>query len=211
MPGLNGIQVAEKIKNPLVQKILLTGEADEKIAVDAFNRGVIDKYIKKSSMEFIDMLQESIFKHSFHFFSTLSKEWVQYILRDNENNELFKKKDFQEFLLSVFGKNNISEYYMVDPNTIFLTIKNDGSSGSIFFKTEEQMYGDVYELEDRCTKAEYLALKEGSLMFCYRLNDGERYPKDINPYLFPATKINCDETTFFYSNANISSLNLKTS
>jgi len=48
MPGLNGLQFCEQVKDPQIGKVLLTGVADEKMAVEAFNAGIIDRFISKS-------------------------------------------------------------------------------------------------------------------------------------------------------------------
>jgi len=48
MPTLNGIELCERIKDPHVGKVLLTGVTDEKFAVEAFNAGIIDRFISKS-------------------------------------------------------------------------------------------------------------------------------------------------------------------
>ena len=48
MPGLNGLQFCEQVQDPQIGKVLLTGVADEKMAVEAFNAGIIDRFISKS-------------------------------------------------------------------------------------------------------------------------------------------------------------------
>lgn len=47
MPTLNGLEFCERVQNPDIKIALLTGVADEKTAVAAFNRGIIDRYIPK--------------------------------------------------------------------------------------------------------------------------------------------------------------------
>ena len=47
MPELNGIEFFKRIKSLKAKKIMLTGEADDQIAVGAFNEGLIDKFIIK--------------------------------------------------------------------------------------------------------------------------------------------------------------------
>jgi CheY-like chemotaxis protein len=47
MPHMNGIEFCRKIQHIPCKKVLLTGNADEKIAVEAFNNHVIDFFIKK--------------------------------------------------------------------------------------------------------------------------------------------------------------------
>lgn len=60
MPGMTGIELCKKIKNHPVKKVLITGQADHKIAVDAFNQGLIDRFILKGSDDFYSDLQSVI-------------------------------------------------------------------------------------------------------------------------------------------------------
>lgn len=48
MPTLNGLEFCQQVRDPHVGKVLLTGVADEKMAVEAFNAGIIDRFIFKS-------------------------------------------------------------------------------------------------------------------------------------------------------------------
>ncbi len=47
MPGINGLQVLNTLLDWPGSRVLLTGQADEQVAIDAFNRGLIDQYIPK--------------------------------------------------------------------------------------------------------------------------------------------------------------------
>ena len=60
MPQMNGVELCEAIQHLPCKKILFTGVADEKVAVDAFNRGLIDRYIKKSDDDALDRLEAEI-------------------------------------------------------------------------------------------------------------------------------------------------------
>jgi CheY-like chemotaxis protein len=60
MPQMNGIEFCEALCDVPCKKILLTGTADESIAVDAFNRGLIHRYIRKSSDDSLDRLGADI-------------------------------------------------------------------------------------------------------------------------------------------------------
>ncbi len=60
MPQMNGVQLCEALRHLPCKKILFTGVADEKVAVDAFNRGLIDRYIKKSDDDALDQLETEI-------------------------------------------------------------------------------------------------------------------------------------------------------
>ncbi|HAT9113325.1 TPA: response regulator, partial [Legionella pneumophila subsp. pneumophila] len=49
MPAINGIEFCKKIKEKKIFKIMLTAEADKDTAIKAFNNGLIDKFILKTS------------------------------------------------------------------------------------------------------------------------------------------------------------------
>jgi CheY-like chemotaxis protein len=60
MPQMDGVSFCEALRQLPCKKILFTGAADEKIAVDAFNRGLIDRYIKKSADDALDQLEREL-------------------------------------------------------------------------------------------------------------------------------------------------------
>lgn len=56
MPAMNGLEFCERITDPYVAKILLTGAADEKLAVRAFNDGLIDRFVLKNQPDSLELL-----------------------------------------------------------------------------------------------------------------------------------------------------------
>lgn len=60
MPQMDGLQFCESITDPHVKKILFTGVATESLAVDAFNEGLIDQYIRKHEHAVYDRLNRAI-------------------------------------------------------------------------------------------------------------------------------------------------------
>lgn len=60
MPAMNGLQTLEKLDNWHGARILLTGQADEQIAVKAFNYGLIEQFIPKQTPDISQRLVESI-------------------------------------------------------------------------------------------------------------------------------------------------------
>lgn len=49
MPGMNGLQALGELVDWSGARMLLTGQADEQIAIDAFNQGLIDRFIPKQT------------------------------------------------------------------------------------------------------------------------------------------------------------------
>lgn len=60
MPGMDGLQVLSELVNWPGGRILLTGQADERVAVGAFNRGLIDQYIPKQAADVAQQLVQAI-------------------------------------------------------------------------------------------------------------------------------------------------------
>ena len=60
MPAMNGLQALERLEDWHGARILLTGQADEQIAVKAFNYGLIEQFIPKQTPDISQRLIEAI-------------------------------------------------------------------------------------------------------------------------------------------------------
>lgn len=84
MPGLNGVELLEKLEGCPSRRVMLTGVADTEIAVKAFNSGLIQKFIPKNTPNLhkeitrsSEQLHQSICEHLGHLLrSTLSEEQI---------------------------------------------------------------------------------------------------------------------------------------
>ncbi|MDO8905562.1 response regulator [Hydrogenophaga sp.] len=56
MPGTNGLQVLDTLLDWPGSRVLLTGQADEQIAVQAFNNGLIDQFVPKQAPDITRLL-----------------------------------------------------------------------------------------------------------------------------------------------------------
>ena len=125
MPTMNGLEFCEQVKNKDIKKALLTGVADEKTAVAAFNSGIIDRYIPKASLAtmssvipHVDALQQAYFK--------------QYSSRLNTNLALNPPAFMTDPLLhkyfsSLLREQRIVEFYLTGEPYGYLMLRADGS------------------------------------------------------------------------------------
>jgi len=60
MPGMDGVQVLSELADWPGSRVLLTGQADEQVAVQAFNRGLIDQFIPKQTSDISRRLVEAV-------------------------------------------------------------------------------------------------------------------------------------------------------
>lgn len=60
MPQMNGLEFCRTIKDPHVKKVLFTGAGTESMAVEAFNAGIIDRFIRKHEYAVYELLNQTI-------------------------------------------------------------------------------------------------------------------------------------------------------
>ena len=60
MPGMDGLQALAELGDWPGSRVLLTGQADEQVAVRAFNRGLIDQFIPKQTQDISRRLIEAV-------------------------------------------------------------------------------------------------------------------------------------------------------
>ncbi len=113
MPAMNGIKVLDELCLWAGTRVLLTGQADESIAVTAFNQGLIDRFVTKQSPNMAKLLSDIVTQsmdasHSRHeqiWRSTLTPQhiaWLNTPSIGKHLNELLKGVDCVEHV--VIGK-----------------------------------------------------------------------------------------------------------
>ena len=60
MPGMDGLQVLSELEDWQGSRVLLTGRADQRVAINAFNQGLIDQFITKQTADITRCLIETI-------------------------------------------------------------------------------------------------------------------------------------------------------
>jgi CheY-like chemotaxis protein len=81
MPQMNGVAFCESVSALPCKKILFTGEADERVAIDAFNNGLIDRFIKKSDHAALDRLEYEVRTLEKAYFSAQSRTMQDLLAR----------------------------------------------------------------------------------------------------------------------------------
>ncbi|MFA5960074.1 MAG: response regulator [Tatlockia sp.] len=125
MPKMNGVDFCEKINHLPIMKIMLTGHADFKIAVDAFNRGVIDKFLVKDTPDMLDEIVASIEEMQEQYFIKHSS-----ILRSflpHSCLEILRSAEYEYHLEKLIEEYSIVEYYLLDNEGTYALTSCDGT------------------------------------------------------------------------------------
>lgn len=188
MPQMNGVQVCEALRHLPCKKILFTGVADEKVAVDAFNRGLIDRYIKKSDDDALDKLEAEIIALQREYFSARSDP-----LRDMltlHNYAFVDDPAFGELVERLVKELGIVEHYVYSSPAGILMYDSEGQAQLMVVETEASMNSHYEVASDNEAPQSLLeALRERCIIPWFREGDG-MYSDDFanawHKYIAPA-------------------------
>lgn len=136
MPTLNGLQFCEQVNDPQIGKVLLTGVADEKMAVEAFNAGIIDRFISKSHplasehiSEFSRDMQRAYFRAQTEQMRRTLKLAGPVFLDDHSVTSWVRR---------LMLRKNFCEYYMVSDPPGLLMVKPSGELQQLIILSDAQ-------------------------------------------------------------------------
>ena len=124
MPRLNGIDLCRQIKNPNIKKILFTGVATEADAVEAFNQGVIDRYIRKSEHKVYETLNRTIreLQHA-HIRAMFDAAGEVFEI---EHPAVLSNKDVISLMQELHARYQYVEYYLTARPSGFMLVNAEG-------------------------------------------------------------------------------------
>lgn len=102
MPGMDGLQVLAELGDWPGSRVLLTGQADEQVAVRAFNRGLIDQFIPKQTQDISRRLVEAVEKLLFTAHARHAQIWRSTLTQ--EQNALLRAPGVDTWLAAYSAK-----------------------------------------------------------------------------------------------------------
>ncbi|WP_010304116.1 response regulator [Candidatus Odyssella thessalonicensis] len=149
MPGMKGLEFCEKIENPYIRKILYTGAADEKIAIEAFNTGLIDGYIRKQdeNEKQAAILNRFIAQSQLRYFKAITDISLEVLIKkdivyeDHRESPLYDPS-FIKYFNELIEKNNITEYYLNQNTGGFVFLTTQGKVSALYTLNDE-FFDDV--------------------------------------------------------------------
>lgn len=188
MPGIDGLEFCRNIRDPAMKKILLTGKADEKIAVGAFNEGIIDRFITKREPEAAAVLNKTIveMQHAyFHYVARMLREALKIGKPAFLHDPLFAARFRQ-----ICAELGIVEYYLCGEPDGMLLVDAKGTAHQLIVKTDQAMLGHFEIAHDQAAPEALLAaLRNGRMVPDFWCSRGEYSPEhrsDWTAYMHPA-------------------------
>ncbi len=137
MPSMDGLEFCERISSPHIRKVMLTGVADEKVAVKAFNDGLIDRFINKSDPDAIDNIHAALIDMQRAYFRDISE-----MLRSSltlESPGFLADAEFAAFFEQLRREQRFVEYYVVDDPPGLLMLRDTGEIARLVVLSDDQV------------------------------------------------------------------------
>lgn len=187
MPGMNGLTLCESIKDSRIKKILLTGVADEQIAISAFNRGLIDYFIRKHDPNSPELVMQFVQDAIDRFFYDQTNPLIENIIKQSPwVDSPLKQSDYEAFFISLVKKLDLIEYYLIDISGIFLAVDAHGSIKIIQTFSENSLQQHTTDME--------------SIPYWQHLNESEKeLIAHKEKVLVQSTILDADDTSYCLS------------
>lgn len=196
MPGMTGLELCRQIKDSSIKKILLTGLAEEEHVIEAFNKGIIDFYIRKHDPHAYDKLEQYVYEAQHKYFNSLTEVHINSILKnwnayDKDITALYDPI-FINFFKGFIKEHQINEYYLIDLTGSFLYLTETGKVGALFVYNEEKLEENYEVLEDfldsslNISKEIIRDLKQHRKILCFPFIAEAKNPdEDCDKYIYP--------------------------
>lgn len=137
MPGMNGVEFCEAVRDLPCRKILLTGVADERVAIDAFNRGLIDRYVRKSDAHALDRLEAELTQLQEGYF--LAQSEALRVLLSLHDYSFVNDPAIGGLVRELGARHKIVEHYLFKTPPGFLMYDRDARPWLLAIETEQSM------------------------------------------------------------------------
>lgn len=188
MPGMDGIQFCEAVRDLPCRKILLTGVADERVAIDAFNRGLIDRYMRKSDAHALDRLEAELTQLQEGYF--LARSEALRMLLSLHDYSFVNDPAICALMRELGARHKIVEYYLFKTPPGFLMYDRDARPWLLAVETEQSMNAQFEIALDGGAPASLLeALEQRRVVPNFSDGDGMYSPvrhKEWHRYTAPA-------------------------
>jgi CheY-like chemotaxis protein len=200
MPSMTGLEFCEKTHNTPVRKILLTGRTDEKVAVSAFNAGLIDYFVQKNDADLCERILTYIAQLQTRYFQEMSDLLVTMLTLNGL--QCLRDTKFATFFTQLRQQHKIVEYYLTTTSGSFLLVDAHGNASYLIVGNEEDMqYGYEFAIDNHAPPEVIQRLQDRSHITCNQLLDGQYTETDINWFnmIYPAERLEGQLQPYYYS------------
>lgn len=189
MPGMNGLEFCRRVADPTVRKIMLTGKADEHIAVQSFNEGIIHRFIRKQDASAVPMLNRAVRELQSAYFDDACQSIVATLV-DSEYAFL-RDEALARRVADLSSSLGIVEQYLSYCPSGLLMLDSAGNSYLLIVHTKESLRGLREIAIVQGAPASFLAALDSGRSLPHFWHSEGHYPENCaawEGYMHPATR-----------------------
>jgi CheY-like chemotaxis protein len=188
MPGMNGLEFCRRMTDPSVRKIMLTGKADEHIAVQSFNEGIIHRFIRKQDESAGPALNRAVRDLQSAYFDDVCQSILDTLA---VSEYAFLRDDALATRVADLSRSlGIVEHYLSYCPGGLLMLDSAGKSYLLIVHTNETLRGLREIAVEQDAPADFLAALDSRHNLPYFWQTDGHYPTDCaawQDYIHPAT------------------------
>jgi CheY-like chemotaxis protein len=190
MPAMNGLQVLGELVDWPGMRVLLTGQADEQVAVQAFNRGLIEQFIPKQATDVSKRLIDALLRLQRLASGQASQVWRGTLTP--MQNALLRVPSIARVLGELVAKHWV-EYVVIGAPFGVLGRDGDGHVGWLQLEPSSGLE-ELAEMAESvgATPEQLTLIREGRMLIDIEL--GQALRRNDAPSLSPAFQIGSDDT-----------------
>jgi CheY-like chemotaxis protein len=189
MPGMNGLEFCRRMTDPAVRKIMLTGKADEHIAVQSFNEGIIHRFISKQDASAVVALNRAVHDLQNAYFDDMCQSILDTLVA---SEYAFLHDDaLATRVAELSGSLGIVEHYLSYCPGGLLMLDSAGKSYLLILYTDETLRGLREIAVEQQAPADFLEELDSRRSLPYFWQSGGHYPagcSEWEAYTYPATR-----------------------
>ncbi len=165
MPSMNGEEFCtklRKVKGSTIKIIMLTGEANDPKAIQLFNSGVIDRFLRKAQHGTDEDLKKCIAEMQNIYFRDLTFQIVQGL--SSEQNSSLGDPDFIKFFNKICHDISASSYYLIEISGSFLFLNNAGKPTWLIIKTLKELEEISHQIESHISEEIIASIHNGEVV-----------------------------------------------
>ena len=189
MPGMNGLEFCRRMTDPAVRKIMLTGKADEHIAVQSFNEGIIHRFIRKQDASAVATLNRTVRDLQNAYFDNVCQSILD-TLADSEYAFL-RDEALAARVAELSSSLGIVEHYLSYCPSGLLMLDSAGSAYLLIVHTNDTLRGLREIAVEQGAPAGFLNALDSRRSLPYFWQTDGHYPADCvawESYMHPATQ-----------------------
>lgn len=191
MPSLNGIDLCAQINDPYMKKMLITGVADEEVAVAAFNDGLIDRFVTKQDALELGAILEYVEDLETRYFYGL-QDRLKFSLQASRPS-FYDNLDFVDLFGDLRVEHDLVEYYVANDPPGFVLLNPDGKAFRLVTASAAELQEQAAYVERHGGPADIVAgLRNRKILGYFYERIETFYDKseyDWNDYVLPARPI----------------------